>query len=217
MNLFIVENNDLLVEAITRMIDQHPAFPDLVVTGYAVTRAEALNTIATAQPDIVLLDLSIAASAGDPPHPQHGLALLHDLRRLTSPLRILVYSQWHQPYYLWAVWEAEAQGFLEKDTSSAELIAALKRVVAGEYAFTSAQLQMIQQRKALPELTAREQEVLKLLAQGLNYEEIAPTLNISKGTVRTHMRNLFDKSGTRSRWELVTTAHRLGLLQHEAG
>jgi|GEM_PF-2881421 len=217
MNLFIVENNDLLVEAITRMINQHPAFPDLVVTGYAITRAEALNTIATAQPNIVLLDLSIAAGAGGAPHPQHGLALLHDLRRLVNPPRVLVYSQWHQPYYLWAVWEAKAQGFLEKDTSSAALIAALKRVMAGEYAFTSAQLQMIQQRKSLPELTAREQEVLKLLAQGLNYEEIAPTLNISKGTVRTHIRNLFDKSGTRSRWELVTTAHRLGLLQHEVG
>jgi len=139
-------------------------------------------------------------------------------RTLQQPWpRVLVYSQWHQPYYLWAVWEAEAQGFLEKDTSSAELIAALKRVVVGEYAFTSVQLQMIRQRKALPELTVREMEVLKLLAQGLNYEEIAPILNISKGTVRTHMRNLFDKSGTRSRWELVTTAHRLGLLQHEAG
>jgi len=88
MNLFIVENNDLLVEAITRMINQHPAFPNLVVTGYAVTRTEALNTIATATPDIMLLDLSIAAGAGGAPHPQHGLALLHDLRRLTSPPRV---------------------------------------------------------------------------------------------------------------------------------
>lgn len=217
MNVFIVENNEFMVSALTRFFAHQPEFRDLVVIGCAASYTEALDQIAVTLPDVIILDLSISNYPGGTKSPQHGLALLRDLRRLASTPRVLVYSQWNRPYYLWAAWKYGARGFLSKDTSTEEFGVVFKHVITVGYAFTPAQSQLIQQREALPELTQREREVLELLVQGLSYDEVAPTLQISKGTVRTHTRNLFDKFGAHSQGELVALARRLGLLFDDEG
>lgn len=212
MKVFIVENNDLLVSAITRMIEQHAQLTNLVVSGHAVSCSEALHTIRTTLPDIVILDLSLNDCPDGTKSPHHGLALLRDLHHLPCMPRVLIYSYWNQPYYLWTAWQHGARGFLDKDTSASEFATALTMVMQAGYAFSLEQLQLFQQRMSLPELTPREQEVLALLAQGRSKDGIAATLHISAGTVRTYMRNLFDKFDVHSQSELITVVRRLGFV-----
>ncbi len=212
MKVFIVENNDLLVGAIMRIIEQHTQLTNLVVTGYAASCSEALHTIRTTLPDIVILDLSLNDCPDGTKSPHHGLALLRDLRHLPCVPRVLIYSYWDQPYYLWTAWQHGARGFLDKDTSASEFATALVTVMQAGYAFSLEQLQIIQQRMALPELTPREHEILALLAQGRSKDDIAEILHISAGTVRTHTRNLFDKFDVHSQNELIIVARRLGFV-----
>lgn len=212
MKVFIVENNDLLVGAIMRIIEQHTQLTNLVVTGYAASCSEALHTISTTLPDIVILDLSLNECPDGTRSPHHGLALLRDLRHLPCVPRVLIYSYWNQPYYLWTAWQHGALGFLDKDTSASEFATALTTVMKAGYAFSLEQLRIIQQRMVLPELTPREYEILALLAQGRSKDDIAEILRIAAGTVRTHTRNLFDKFDAHSQGELISVARRLGFV-----
>lgn len=212
MKVFIVENNDLLVGAIMRIIEQHTQLTSVVVTGYATSCSEALHTINTTLPDMVILDLSLNECPNGTKSPHHGLALLRDLRHLPRVPRVLIYSYYNQPYYLWTAWQYGAKGFLDKDTSASEFATAFTTIMQGGYAFSLEQLQIIQQRMALPELTSREHEILALLAQGRSKDNIAEILQIAAGTVRTHIRNLFDKFDAHSQSELITVARRLGFV-----
>jgi len=194
--------------------------PDLVVVGEAGNTAEALRLAQGLQPDIVLLDISM-------PGPD-GLAALHQVRQVAPSARVLILTMHAEESFLRAALAEGAAGYLLKRSAEGDLLAALRAVARGEAfldpALTRALIdgylaeeQGHTPRQAAPQvdydgLTAREIEVLRLIAQGYTNAEIAERLVISVKTVETHKAHIMDKLGRRSRVELVRYALEKGLL-----
>lgn len=204
------------------LVDDHASFrqplafmlqrePDITVAGQAGTLAEAqrLRDIDVAVIDLVLPD-------GD------GVVLIEELRRVNPRAAVLVLTASTDRRHLARAVEAGAVGLLHKSVEVAEIIAAIRRLGAGEWLLTPREIFELlrlagQQRElcreaevALARLTAREQEVLQALADGLSDREIAARLHISPETVRTHMGNILSKLGVQSRLQALVFAIRHG-------
>jgi RNA polymerase sigma factor (sigma-70 family) len=142
-----------------------------------------------------------------------------------SPARILVLTTFDLDEYVHAAIRAGASGFLLKDVTPAKLLEAIRVVAAGDALlapsvtrrllerFASTLPQRDQSSAALAELTARETEVLRLLAAGLSNAEIAAQLVVSEATVKTHISSLLRKLGLRDRVQAVILAYETGLVK----
>ncbi|MER3406782.1 MAG: DNA-binding response regulator, partial [Chloroflexota bacterium] len=151
-----------------------------------------------------------------------GVVLIEELRRVNPRAAVLVLTASTDRRHLARAVEAGAVGLLHKSVEVAEIIAAIRRLGAGEWLLTPREIFELlrlagQQRElcreaevALARLTAREQEVLQALADGLSDREIAARLHISPETVRTHMGNILSKLGVQSRLQALVFAIRHG-------
>jgi DNA-binding NarL/FixJ family response regulator len=206
------------------VVDDHPMWRDgvardLTEAGFAVvatagTGTEALNRFPATQPDVVVLDLQI-------PEP-NGVEVTAELIRQNAAVKVLVLSaSGEQDDVLEAV-KAGAIGYLVKSASRPELIAAVDRVAAGETVFTPglAGLVLGEYRRLVdapaedsdaPRLTERETEVLRLVAKGLSYKDVADRLVISHRTVQNHVQNTLRKLQLHNRVQLVRYAIEQGL------
>ncbi|MEU4220608.1 response regulator transcription factor [Actinoplanes sp. NPDC026623] len=190
---------------------------DLTVVGAAADGAEAVDLARRERPDVVLMDVCMPRTDG-----------LEATRRITesTPVRVLILSTFDLDEYVWAALRGGASGFLLKDAPPANLLAAIRVVAAGE-ALLAPQItrRLIAQFLATPApvaefvtpdrlaaaVTAREREVLALVAEGLSNSEIALRLHISPGTAKTHVANLLNKLDVRDRIQLVILALRAGV------
>ncbi len=187
------------------------------VVGGAADGEEALQLVAERQPDVVLMDLRMPRL--------DGIEATQRITRAFPATRVVVLTTYADDISIFGALEAGALGYLTKGASAQEIQRAIRTVHAGEALLEpSVQLRVIraaigQDRPAsrreqrLPDdLTAREAEVLRLLAQGLNNGEIAARLVITDATVKTHINNLFSKAGLRDRAQAVVYAIRHGLV-----
>ena len=184
------------------------AEPDVVVAGYATTVAAALELVARERPDVVVLDYRLPD--GD------GIAATIEIRRRFPETKVILISAAADGGLLARAIDAGCAGFLPKERSRAELIAAVRAAQQGDAFVPTALLADLLggSRGASPEgrLTARELEVLALLAQGLSTATITERLGRSEHTVRNHVRNILGKLGAHSKLEAVTIAARDGLI-----
>jgi DNA-binding NarL/FixJ family response regulator len=205
------------------VVDDHPLWRDAVerdlqdagfdVVAVAADGREALARFAAARPQVVVLDLQI-------PEP-NGVAVTAEVLRQDPSARVLVLSaSGEQDDVLGAV-KAGATGYLLKSASRTELLAAVGRVAAGDTVFTPglAGLVLGEFRRLLdgstpsgePELTERETEVLKMVAKGMSYKQIAERLVLSHRTVQNHVQNTLRKLQMHNRVELTRYAIEQGL------
>lgn len=205
--VLIVEDGGFTADALRSLLE---LLPDLTVVGAVTNCAEALAAARETQPQLVLLDLRIKDTPIGTLSSDHGLAALSGLMQLEPAPRVLVLTSLPEQPWLHIVARAGALGFVSKDASSAAIVVAVRSLCAGGVAFTSAQLQLLQQRA--PRLSKREREVLALLTEGLSNQQIAETLGISAGTARKHVENLCSVFGVHSRGQVVAAARRQGLL-----
>ncbi|MGW7532450.1 response regulator [Amycolatopsis sp. NPDC054798] len=191
--------------------------PDLVTVGVAATGAEAVALAAVHQPDVVLMDVRMPEMDG-----------IEATRRIcgspeTARTRVLVLTMFDLDAYVHAALRAGASGFLLKDTPPAGLLAAIRTVAAGEALLApSVTRRLIAEfcrgtpapppTGELAALTAREREVLALVARGLSNAEIAAHLQLGKGTVKTHVSHLLAKLAVRDRAQLVIVAYETGMI-----
>jgi DNA-binding NarL/FixJ family response regulator len=210
------------------LVDDHLAFrqplafllarePDLAVVGQAGSLAEARAWLAGAGAGAALVDLDLPD--GD------GLDLVRELRRAAPPCPAVVLTASGTRLDAARAVEAGAVGVLHKASPVAEVVAALRRLAAGEPLLAPAEavelLRLLGQRRerdraaeaAIGRLTRRECAVLEALADGLSDREIAERLTIRPETVRTHMVNLYQKLGVDSRLQAVVFAARHGLVE----
>ncbi|MBT2491097.1 response regulator transcription factor [Streptomyces sp. ISL-96] len=190
---------------------------DIAVVGEAEDGAEAVRVAAETRPDLALLDIRM-------PHKNGIEAAREILAASDGATKVLMLTTFGLDEYVYEALAAGAGGFLLKDATFPELLHAVRVVAAGN-ALLSPEItkrligQFISARTApqpvrtVGELTAREAEVLVLIAQGLSNADIARRLTISDHTVKTHINRLFTKMSLRDRAQAVILAYELGMVR----
>ncbi len=208
VRLLIVEDSGFIADSLVHLVQ---LVPNLIIVGRATSYAEVVSQIACSIPTIVSLDLRICSASGGQPHADHGLAVLKHLVGMTQAPSVLVVTSLPEQPWLRICACAGAVGFVGKEGSSAEIVAAMNAIIAGMVAFTPAQLRLLHDNHT--NLSLREHQVLLLLAEGLSNNDIAARLHLSAGTVRKHVENLCNTLGVHTRGQAVAIARQKGLIQ----
>lgn len=185
---------------------------DITIVGEASTGEEAIRLATKESPNCVLLDIRF--SDGD------GLTALGRIKMERQDIPVLIFSTYDNPTYIARAVALQASGFLLKNASRDEIIAAIKRAASGETAWTRDELRRVTGALATPRLiadvdaplTQRESEVLRQLALGLTNKEIANSLHISYETVKEHVQHILRKIGVSDRTQAAVWAVRKGLV-----
>ncbi len=204
------------------VVDDHPMWRDAVerdlaaagfdIVGVAANGSEALARFPAARPQVVVLDLQI-------PEP-NGVEVTAEIVRQDPSVRVLILSASGEQRDVLDAVKAGATGYLVKSASREELIDAVRRVSLGDTVFTPglAGLVLGEYRRLLdapaddsPQLTERETEVLKMVAKGMSYKQIAERLVLSHRTVQNHVQNTLRKLQLHNRVELTRYAIEQGL------
>ncbi|MEU7339597.1 response regulator transcription factor [Streptomyces sp. NPDC007074] len=195
--------------------------PDMQVVGQAATGREAVEAARVARPDVVIMDIRMPDLDGI--EATRLIAADDDM----AGVRVLVLTTYDSDDHVVPALQAGASGFLVKDTRPADLLDAVRTVAAGEALLSPGPTaRLIARVLRLPEgpppggpaperlaaLSARERQVLTLVAQGLNNTEVAGTLDLSPLTAKTHVSRIMGKLGARDRAQLVIAGYESGLV-----
>ena len=206
IRVVVVDDQQIVREGFGALLNTQP---DIEVVGTAADGAEAVAVCERHEPDVVLMDIRMPVMDG-----------IEATRRLTS--KVLVLTTFGLDEYVYDALIAGASGFLLKDVPAERLFDAVRVVAAGEALLAPSITRRLigefaRQRprprpEALRELTPRETEVLRLIAEGLSNAEIAGRLVVSDETVKTHVSRVLFKLGLRDRTQAVITAYESGLV-----
>lgn len=209
--VLLVDDQALVRTGFRVMLDaQH----DLEVVGEAGDGEQGVALARSLRPDVVCMDVQMP-----------GLDGLEATRRITAPPAapaVLVLTTFDRDDYLFQALEAGASGFLLKTASPEQLIDAVRVLAAGDALLSPAVTRRVIERfgardagasRVFDELTDREAEVYRLLAEGLSNAEIAGRLYVGEATVKTHVSNILLKVGVRDRVQAVVQAYRSGFVR----
>ena len=181
---------------------------DIDVVGEAATPDEAAALVASVDPDLVLMDLQFGQD-------RTGADATRQIRSTDAAPYVLVLTNYDSDGDILGAVEAGASGYLLKDTPPDELLAAVRAAAAGESALAPAVASRLMARMRAPRvsLSAREIEVLRLVAEGASNVDVAARLHITDATVKSHLVHVFSKLGVGSRTAAVSEARALGILR----
>lgn len=181
---------------------------DIDVVGEAATPDEAAALVASVDPDLVLMDLQFGQD-------RTGADATRQIRSTDAAPYVLVLTNYDSDGDILGAVEAGASGYLLKDTPPDELLAAIRAAAAGESALAPAVASRLMARMRAPRvsLSAREIEVLWLVAEGASNVDVAARLHITDATVKSHLVHVFSKLGVGSRTAAVSEARALGILR----
>ncbi|MEV4316332.1 response regulator transcription factor [Actinocrispum sp. NPDC049592] len=208
--VLLVDDEELIRAGLRAIIDVEP---DLEVVGEAADGVEVLPLVNKLEPDVVLMDVRMPTVDGIQ-------ATRHILDRAAEPPKIIVVTTFENDDYVYDALIAGASGFLLKRARPAEIVRAIRVVVAGDSLLFPAAIRMLAanrgdaRRPGLREagLTEREEEVLRLMATGLSNVEISEQLFVGIQTVKTHVGNILAKLHARDRTQAVITAYESGFV-----
>ena len=210
--ILLADDHALIRRGVRLILESEPG---LTVVAEAGDGAEAVALARTHRPDLAILDVSMPRMT--------GLQAARELVRAQPDLRILMLSMYDNEQYFFQALKAGAAGYVLKSVADRDLVEACRAAMRGEpFLYPGAVNALIRNYlnrarlgQAIPEqiLTAREEEVLKLVAEGHSSKEIAGILFISIKTVERHRANMLQKLGLRDRLELTRYAIRAGLIE----
>jgi len=213
-SILIVDDHPLFREGLKTIIERSNRFE---VVGEAGNGKEGLKKTRKLKPDLVMVDLSLPDTS--------GIQLTRDIRNTFSHIKVIIVTMHSKVDYIAEAFQAGANGYVVKESAAEGLMKGLETVLKGEYFLDSAvSSQVVETLMKLPgketkitdaqygTLTAREQEILRLLAEGLSAKEIAEKLFISPKTVENHRANIMNKLDLHSTIELVRYSAKLGLI-----
>lgn len=207
LRLVVVDDHPVVRDGLRGMLGTQP---DFEIVAEAASGAEALTVVAAVRPDVVLTDLRM-------PEPSGG-ALIRLLLERVPTARVLVLTTHDTDSDVLPAIEAGAIGYLIKDAPREELFRAVRAAARGETVLSPSVatllLSRVRSRPPLKEdtLSAREREVLALIAQGRTNRDTAAALFISEATVKTHLQHIYAKLEVPDRASAVAAAHQRGIL-----
>lgn len=199
IRLVIAEDQGLLLGALATLLELEP---DLQVLARASDGPAALAALQQHRPEVLLTDIEMPGCS--------GLDVAEAVRREGLPTRVLIVTTFARPGYLRRAMEAGVRGYLLKDTPSAELAAAVRRVAAGQKVIAPELL--LQAFDVEDPLNDRERQVLRLAEAGRTAKEIGEALGLAPGTARNYLYEASQKLGAANRIEAARIARERGLL-----
>jgi DNA-binding NarL/FixJ family response regulator len=190
------------------------ARPDLEVVGEAGDGLQAVEQTRMLEPDVVVMDVRMPNL--------DGISATRQIVATGSPARVLILTTFDPDEYVYEAIRAGASGFLLKDVKPEELADAIRVVAAGNALLGASVTTRLLERfgnappataPSLEELTEREREILRLVAEGLSNAEIAERLVVSETTVKSHVSSVLRKLGVRDRVQAVIAAYDTGLVR----
>lgn len=213
----LVADDEAMVRAGFRMILE--AEPDIEVVGEAEDGEQALTAVRATRPDVAVIDVRMPRLDG-------VAATRRLIAELESPPHVLIVTTFDDDEHLYDALHAGAGGFLLKNAPPEQLVEAVRTLAAGDGLLSPAVTRRVIQEfarrspasespppAAVGDLTARELEVLRLIARGLSNVEIADRLVITPGTAKTHVGRILMKLGLRDRVQAVVLAYETGLVR----
>ena len=213
--IVIAEDHTILREGLRALLSSNP---DFEIVGEAEDGREAIRCVEKLKPHLVLTDLSMPR--------MNGMEAIREIRRRAPETKVLVLTVHKTDEYILATLQAGADGYLLKDSTHAELLAAVRHVLSGKHYISPGisdkvldgyleGRKTLKTRTSWETLTAREREILKLIAEGYKNKEIADDLCISVKTVEKHRANLMEKLNLHNVQALTTYAIEKGLVSRE--
>ncbi len=213
MRILLADDHNVLRKGLRRILEEQP---DLEVVGEAADGREAVTLANTLHPDIVVMDIAMPL--------MNGLEATRQILLRHSDLNVLILSMYSDENYVVQVLRAGARGYLLKDTAEEDLITAVRTVANGQPFFSPKiaklllgdGMQRLRQEGVSDSydlLTAREREVLQLIAEGKSNKESAAALFVSPTTIETHRARIMDKLDLHSTADIVLYAVRKGIVQ----
>jgi two-component system, NarL family, response regulator len=201
IRLLLVDDHPVVRAGLNSMLRKQSG---LKIVGSLHGGREALDFLSNEAADVMLLDLRMPN--------MDGIDTLRALRKMASPPRVVILSNFEFDEEIYRAVEAGAMAYLGKDTSRDEIITAIKAVHAGNTHFPKRIEERLEDRKQRHGLSAREVEILELLSRGLTNKSIGQALGISKFTVRNHVNRILEKLEVCDRTEASTVAIEQGIL-----
>ncbi|MER6080274.1 response regulator transcription factor [Streptomyces sp. NPDC001833] len=207
ITLLIVDDHPVVRDGLRGMFESAPGF---TVLGEASNGAEAVTLAGTLDPDVILMDLRMPGGG--------GVDAIRELTRRGARAQVLVLTTYDTDSDTLPAIEAGATGYLLKDAPREELFTAVRAAAQGRTVLSPAVASRLVSAVRTPAapgnepLSAREREVLTLVARGTSNREIARELFISEATVKTHLTHLYAKLGVNDRAAAVATGYQRGIL-----
>ena len=202
IRILIVDDHPVVLAGLTSMLSTQP---DFEVVGSASGGDEAMQMLRTSTADILLLDLRMPG--------MNGVDTLLAIRAERIHVRAIILTSFETDEDIYRSVQAGAQGYLLKGAPQSDMVEAIHAVHAGRRYLPRHIAARLAERIMRTELTARELEVLHMLARGLTNKEIGNALEISGNTVRNHVNSIIEKLEVSDRTEAATTAIQRGIIE----
>ena len=202
IRVLIVDDHPVMCSGLSNMLGMHD---EIAVVGSTGSGSEALKIISREKPDLILLDLHMPGL--------DGISVLQKLQGIAESPKAIVLTEYAQDELIYRAIKAGAWGYLLKDTSEDELLAAITSVHGGRRYIPVDISSRLAERMTRSDLTPRELQTLELLAEGYTNKQIAAALHLSDFTVRHYVVSIMEKLQAADRTGAVAVAFRNGLLQ----
>jgi len=201
IRILIADDHVVVREGLVAILNRQS---DMAVVAEASNGQEALKQWQEHRPDITLMDLRMPEMS--------GVEAIEAIRREDEKALIIILTTYDSDEDVYRGMRAGAKAYLLKDTHREELLNGIRAVYAGKTVVSPGVASKLASRLREEELTPRELEILTLVGQGLSNKLIARALDITEGTVKTHVKNLLEKLDATSRTEALAVAARRGLI-----